>query len=55
MRTPNVKFAKEDILFKKACELSKTEPTTRQASKWRNSKGRAYKYRNKAVEAVKDT
>lgn len=37
----NRNFA-QSPLFRKACELAKTEPTKRQASKFRNKKGLAY-------------
>ena len=39
----NKEFAKTDDAFKKACEEAKIEPTTRQASRWRNKTGLAYK------------
>ena len=39
----NRKFAKEDEKFQKACMSVEIEPTTRQASKFRNKKGKAYK------------
>lgn len=35
-------FCSQDKKFRLACERSKTEPTVRQASKWRNSAGKAY-------------
>jgi hypothetical protein len=38
----NEKFAKEDSSFQSACDKVGVKPTTRQASKWRNKKGRAY-------------
>ncbi len=47
----NAKFAKEDKEFIKACDNVRTvadieiKPTTRQASKYRNKKGLAYKLR----------
>lgn len=41
----NKEFAKEDEQFKTACERSQTDPTKRQASKWRNKKGKAFKWR----------
>lgn len=39
----NKKFAEEDQSFRKACDLVRLPPTTRQASKFRNKKGLAYK------------
>ncbi len=39
----NRKFAKEDEKFQKACTLVEIEPTVRQASKYRNKKGKAFK------------
>lgn len=33
----------QTIEFKNACEKAKVEPTTRQASKYRMKKGKAYK------------
>ena len=38
----NEKFAKEDQSFQNACDKVGVKPTSRQASKWRNQKGRAY-------------
>lgn len=38
----NEKFAKEDSAFQAACDKMGIKPTTRQASKWRNKKGKAY-------------
>ncbi len=46
----NAHFAKNNALFRRACELAKVEPTARQASKWRNQRGRAYAMRNAAVK-----
>lgn len=39
----NKKFAEKDKGFREACEKAGVEPTTRQASKFRNKKGSAYK------------
>lgn len=39
----NKVFAKESTAFKKACEKASVEATSRQASKYRNKKGVAYK------------
>ena len=38
----NEKFAKEDQTFINACERVGVKPTARQASKFRNKKGKAY-------------
>ena len=38
----NDKFAKEDSAFQAACDKADVKPTARQASKWRNKKGKAY-------------
>ena len=35
----NEQFAKTDEHFQTACEKAGVEPTSRQASKWRNGKG----------------
>ena len=43
--TTNAEFAKENATFRKACEAAGVEPTTRQASKYRNGQGIAYKTR----------
>lgn len=42
----NSEFAKVAKIFREACKLGKVEPTARQASKFRNEKGTAYKFRN---------
>ncbi len=39
----NRKFAKENGEFLQACNEANIEPSTRQASKYRNEKGKAYK------------
>ena len=38
----NKEFAKENKEFRKVCKTAEVEPTTRQASKFRNKTGRAY-------------
>lgn len=38
----NDKFAKEDSAFQAACSKAGVDATSRQASKWRNKKGKAY-------------
>jgi len=42
----NREFASKDKHFKDACEGAGCEPTSRQASKFRNKKGTAYMYLN---------
>lgn len=39
----NSPFAKENISFNECCEKAEVSPTTRQASKFRNKKGSAFK------------
>jgi len=43
----NREFVNEPI-FQEACKIAGIEPTTRQASKWRNKKGKAYPFRFKS-------
>lgn len=47
----NKEFARTDEEFKAACDRTQTNPTTRQASKWRNCKGKAWKNRRKCSNA----
>ena len=42
-RVTNKKFVEIDKAFISACEKVRTKPTARQASKWRNQKGKAFK------------
>jgi|GEM_PF-5451631 len=42
-RKTNQKFAENDEQFRNACELVGLKPTTRQASKWRMKRGKAWK------------
>jgi hypothetical protein len=49
----NSVFAKTDTLFNAACDLAKLKPTTRQGSKWRNEKGKAYACRFEATSKMK--
>jgi hypothetical protein len=49
----NMVFAKTDTLFLTACECAKLKPTTRQGSKWRNEKGRAFACRFEATSKMK--
>lgn len=48
----NGKFAQSNQLFKIACTLAGVEPTRRQASKWRNRRGRAYSKRHEAIHKL---
>lgn len=51
----NRRVAAESPIFRRACALANVEPTKRQASKWRNKRGRAYEMRNEALKPeVKD-
>lgn len=43
----NKKFAETNEVFIKSCEKADITPTIRQASKFRNQKGLAYKHRNR--------
>jgi hypothetical protein len=52
-RIDNNTFAATDSFFQKCCELAGIKPCGRQASKFRNQKGAAHQYRNKAKEALK--
>lgn len=42
-RLTNKEFSEQDEKFVKVCKDNNIEPTTRQASKWRNKKGSAWK------------
>jgi len=44
-RITNAEFSKKDPAFKEACEKARVERTPRQASKYRNQKGSAWKAR----------
>lgn len=46
----NKEFAEKDVNFIRCCEAAGVEPTKRQASKFRNGKGRAFKSRNIPLE-----
>ena len=41
----NSEFAKKNDAFRKACKKAHVEPTARQASKFRNGRGIAFKFR----------
>jgi len=43
----NTHFAETNEEFRKCCEKAGIEPTARQASKWRNQRGRAFKEKRK--------
>lgn len=45
----NKQFSLTNLTFIQACEEAKLPPTTRQASRWRMGKGKAYKTVNKGV------
>lgn len=49
-RVTNAQFVKSDAIFQKACELASIPVTLRQASKWRNNKGLAHKFKNQATK-----
>jgi hypothetical protein len=50
----NKEFAEKNEEFRNACagHLPPVEPTTRQASKWRNKKGKVYNYFHKGRNIV---
>ena len=48
----NGEFAAADEVFRKACSLSLLSPTSRQASKWRNGKGKALTIKARAIFEV---
>ena len=56
--TTNTRFAGENVAFKTACETAGIPPTKRQASKWRNEYGKAYKtafpLKKRTIETVKN-
>ena len=43
----NREFVEKREVFREACKGARVEPTLRQASKWRNRKGKAYEYHKK--------
>lgn len=45
----NAQYANKDKLFRTACEIAEVKPTRRQASKYRNQKGSAFKWRKAAI------
>jgi hypothetical protein len=44
----NTEFANSDYVFRKACALADVPPSPRQASKYRNGRGVAYKFKGTA-------
>ena len=52
MNQTNKPFAAEDILFIKACNLAGIEATKRQASRWQNNKGTAFKFKKGAIREL---
>ena len=50
----NAEFTRESDIFKRACKLGKVEPTVRQASKFRNDKGTAWKFKKEAAKEQRD-
>jgi len=52
MRLTHKEYRNKNEIFKKACGLAGIERTTRQASKYRNSKGLAHRYRKKAQSEI---
>lgn len=50
----NKLFSETEIVFRKACKLAGVEPTTRQASRFRNKKGSAFRFRRQAINVNKE-
>ena len=48
----NKQICKTSELFRKACELAGIEPTPRQASRFLNHNGKAYKFYNAAKKEL---
>ena len=56
----NKNFARQDEIFLVACKLARPENPTelmtrRQASKFRNNKGIAFKFKNQAIQMLKNS
>lgn len=49
----NREFSKQDEVFRKACEISGTPPTARQASKYHRKTGLAVRCKGTAAAAIK--
>lgn len=45
----NAKFKETNELFSLCCQLAKTEPTTRQAAKFRNGRGYAFRFKAEVI------
>lgn len=50
----NREYAEKSEAFRESCSGVKIEPTMRQASKWRNRKGKAYQYHGSNVPFKKE-
>jgi hypothetical protein len=48
----NREFSLTNAVFIKACELAEVEPTQRQASRWRNGKGTAIRFKQTAIREL---
>lgn len=46
----NKEFSEQDKVFNKACNIAGINPTKRQASKYRNGRGLAYRKKTLAVK-----
>lgn len=51
-KVTNEEFAAQDRLFIKACELADVEVTPRQASRWRNGHGSAFRFKREAQKMI---
>jgi len=49
----NEEFAQQDVAFNKACVLANVKATSRQASKFRNKKGMAWKVMKGLAEPLR--
>ena len=49
----NEEFAQQDVAFNKACNAANVKPTARQASKFRNKKGMAWKVMKGLAEPLR--
>lgn len=52
MKKRNKLFAVENEFFRICCSCANVEPTTRQASKFRNNKGMAFKHKGAGVRQM---
>lgn len=46
--------ADTDQVFRRACELAKTPPTRRQASKYDKERGKAFPFKPAAIRSIQD-